>query len=269
MDVYTVCTDGSQLTNLTNDSFYESYPSWSPDGTQIAFTSTRTGKSQIHIMNEDGSNLTQLTSDYENDFPIWLPDGRQVAFRTTDREGLWWWRIINTKNNRISEFSTPSYDYSYQTPAWSPNGKYIAYMWLDGQRERKGASTNVHLPQIHIHKQAVNGSSDIPLTNDGWANINPVWSPNGEKIAFLSERDGTYNIFALYVMNNDGTNLQKLSEPVYRQNVTFSWSPDGQQIVIAAPFETTIYIIDVKTGNSRELLKVTNGIRVSAPSWQP
>lgn len=262
-DVYTICRDGSKLTNITNDQHSDSHPSWSPDGTKIAFASSRSGKSQIYLMDEVGNGPLGLTFDYENDFPIWLPDGRQVAFRTTYGKGLWWWRIVNLETSAVFPYSEPSYDFFLQTPAWSPDGQHIAYMSLVEQQKRNDGSS-----QIHIKK--VDGSNDIVLTNTVWANINPIWSPDGTTVAFLSERDGIYNMYALYLLNKDGTSTQKLTEPVFTNNTTLSWSPDEQQIVSSSDVTVgSIYMVDVSTGNSRELFQLPNGKWAAAPSWQP
>jgi TolB protein len=262
-DIYTVCPNGSNLTNLTNDKSSDSSPSWSPDGSKIAFTSLRTGNAQIYIMAENGSNPIKVTSDYENDLPIWLPDGKQIAFRTTDGKGLWWWRIANLESKEIAQFSEQSFDFFFQTPAWSPDGKNIAYMSLVEQQQRNDGSSQIHV-------KSIDGSVDTALTNNIWANINPIWSPDGKRIAFLSERDGKYNMFALYVMDKNGTNLQKLTEPIYPENVTLSWSPNGQQIAINNDVPVgNISIIDIKTGESRELLHLSDGESAFAPSWQP
>lgn len=261
-DIYTICPDGSGLTNLTNNPSSDSQPAWSPNSTKIAFSSSRDGNNQIYVMDENGNNPIRLTTDYENSSPIWLPDGRQIAFLTTDGDGLWWWRVINVENRAISQFSEPSYDFFFQTPAWSPDGQYIAYMSLAEQQQRNDGSS-----QIHIKK--LDGSNDIALTNDTWANIHPVWSPDGKRIAFLSERDGKYNMFALYVMNNNGANFQKLTEPVYPENITFSWSPDGHQIAISNDVAIgSIYLVDVDTGTLRELLNLSTGEWASSQSWQ-
>jgi Tol biopolymer transport system component len=70
--------DGSNQTRLTdNAAASDEFPSWSPDGTKIAFTSDRDGNWEIYVMNaQDGSNQTNLTIDPATDeFPSWSPDG--------------------------------------------------------------------------------------------------------------------------------------------------------------------------------------------------
>ncbi|NOH13277.1 MAG: hypothetical protein HND51_16680 [Chloroflexi bacterium] len=261
-DIYTACPDGSTLQQLTFDPSSDTDPVWSPDGERIAFTSERTGDNQIFVMDADGQSLLQLTFDYKNDLPVWLPHGGHIAFRTSDGQGLWWWRILDIASGEISDFTEPSFDFFYQTPAWSPDGQFIAYMSLLAQKERNDGASQIHV-------RAVNGSSDVALTNDTWANVKPIWSPDGEKIAFLSERDGNYHIFALYVMDSDGKNVQRLTEPSYTEMASFTWSLDGSQIAIGDIAFGHIYIFDLDTGNKREFLALQNGEAVLAPSWQP
>ena len=262
-DIYSVCPDGSKLTNLTDNLVDDMTPAWSQDGTKIAFASARAGGSQIFVMSADGSHLTQITSDDQNDLPIWLPDGIHIAFRSTDTKGLWRWRLADLNSGWVVQISEPSYDFFYQTPAWSPDGERIAYMSLLEQKDRNDGSSQIHVKDS-------DGSNDVALTHDIWANIKPVWSPDGTRLAFLSERDGKYNSFALYLMAADGTNVQKLTEPVYSDQVTFSWSPDGQQIVIDSDMPVGyLTIIDTKTGAASQLLNLLAGETVSAPAWQP
>jgi Tol biopolymer transport system component len=147
-DIYTVCPDGSKLINLTNDAYLDAHPAWSPNGSEIAFVSSRAGDSQIYVMPVDGSSPRQITSDHSNDHPIWLPDGKQIAFRSTDQNGLWWWRIVDLETSVVSEYSTPSYDFFFQTPAWSPDGQSIAYMTLLEQQQRNDGSSQIHVKNI-------------------------------------------------------------------------------------------------------------------------
>mgnify|MGYP006270892699 CR=1 FL=1 len=68
--------DGSGQTRLTDDPADDYYPSWSPDGARIAFTSERNGQAEIYAMNADGSGLKNLTNNPAGDWwPSWSPAG--------------------------------------------------------------------------------------------------------------------------------------------------------------------------------------------------
>lgn len=85
-DIYVVNTDGSGLTRLTSDSAAEFDPSWSPDGTRIAFRYQPGGDetAEIYVMNADGSGRQNLTRDAAMDYsPAWSPDGTRIAFAST------------------------------------------------------------------------------------------------------------------------------------------------------------------------------------------
>ncbi len=262
-DIYSVCADGSDAIRLTDDPAYDGAPAWSPDGTQIAFVSDRSGAAQVYRMDADGGNVRQLTTDLLNDDPIWLPGGEQIAVRTTDGQGLYWWRILNLNTNQMVDLTEASYDFFFQKQAWSPANPEVATMSLVEQRERNDGSSQIHV-------KAIDGSYDRALTDNIWANVNPVWSPDGKQLAFLSEMHGEYNIFALYVMDADGGNTRQVSKPKFTESAVLSWSPDGKQIVIGDIFNGRVLIIyDVASGKSRELLPVAEGETIMEPAWQP
>src|SRR5262249_58882832 len=76
----------STLVRLTNNNAQDTAPSWSPDGSKIAFGSNRDGKTEIYVMDADGSNVKRLTNNLADDnFPRWSPDGRKILF-TSDRD---------------------------------------------------------------------------------------------------------------------------------------------------------------------------------------
>ena len=69
------------VTRLTTTLGVDAAPSWSPDGTKIAFHSDRSGERHIHVMNPDGTGVTQLTFGTSSDFgPAWSPEGSKIAF---------------------------------------------------------------------------------------------------------------------------------------------------------------------------------------------
>jgi len=261
-DVYSVCADGSDATRLTDDPAYDGMPAWSPDGTQIAFVSARSGAAQVYRMDADGGNVRQLTTDLQNDQPVWLPDGQQIAVRTTDGQGLWWWRVVDLITYQVVDLTEASYDFYFQKQAWSPTAPEIAFMSLAEQAGRNDGSSQIHV-------KAIDGSYERALTDNVWANVNPVWSPDGERLAFLSEMHGEYNIFALYVMDADGGNVHQISEPIFTESAVISWSPDGKQIAIGDVFLGKILLFDVISGQNSELLPLEEGESMGDPTWQP
>jgi len=73
--------DGSNQTNLSNNRSFDNHPEWSPDGSKIAFTSSRDGNSEVYVMNADGSEQKRITFEPNTDtWPTWSPDGRYIAF---------------------------------------------------------------------------------------------------------------------------------------------------------------------------------------------
>lgn len=102
-------------------------PSWSPDGTQIAFTAYRAGTPTIWVMNADGSNPRQVTQagNYGDYYPSWSPDGRMLAFHRTD--------IVTARVGVVAvNGATPPEFFAFAgkayAPAWSPDGSRIAFV---------------------------------------------------------------------------------------------------------------------------------------------
>jgi dipeptidyl aminopeptidase/acylaminoacyl peptidase len=84
--IYTIQPDGSGWSRITDDIASDLAPSWSPDGSKLAFASYRDAISEIYTINTDGTGLTRLTDNSVGDFdPAWSPDGRKIAF-VSDRD---------------------------------------------------------------------------------------------------------------------------------------------------------------------------------------
>jgi hypothetical protein len=127
-DLYISAADGSGTRQLTNDPGSDWLPAWSPDGTEIVFTSDRDGNHDIWRVGLDGGGLRQLTQGAALDAgPSWSRDGLRIAF-TSDRSGdaeVWTMAADGSDLRNLSR--SPSTNDGQWSVAWSPDGSRLAY----------------------------------------------------------------------------------------------------------------------------------------------
>lgn len=126
-EIMIINADGTGKTRLTNNLVQDTLPSWSPDGTRIAFFSTRDGDGEIYVMNVDGSGVTRLTSSPGEDaHPMWSPDGSQIAFHSR-RLGRLDVFVMNADGSNPRLVTTGTAATSEFFPVWSPDGTMLTY----------------------------------------------------------------------------------------------------------------------------------------------
>lgn len=158
---------------------HEESPCWSPDGKQIAFTSTRHGNQELYVATRDGKEPLRLTSDPAVDaHPSWSPDGKRIVF-STNRWGDLELASIAPDGTGLTRLTTsPGLD---DYPAWSPDGKRIAFT---SNRDR---NLEVYVLDPKTGREE-NVSQSSAIDNF------PAWTPDG-RLGFVSNRDAGFDIY--------------------------------------------------------------------------
>lgn len=254
-EIYLMSTDGTAVTQVTNNPATDCTPAWSHDGTKIAFQSTRDANWDIYVMNGDGTGVTRLTRDPAIDeHPAWSPDGTKIAFtfRADVPRGEIY--VMNPDGTgRMNLTNDPIYN--DDGPSWSPDGTKIAF-----HSNRDG--------NYEIYLMNADGTGQRNLTNTTTNEFFPAWSPDGTKIAFRMGASLTSS--DIYVINADGTGQTRLTNSPFNPSEAPTWSPDGTQIAFrgaASLGSTDIYVLNA---NGTGLVDLTsNPADDGWPAWSP
>lgn len=253
-------TGMTPLTRVTATQSDTSDPVWSPDGSKIAFQSPRAldgsdaantnNTFNVWVMKSDGTGatpLTRLTAVNAHSFsPVWSPDGSKIAFaalRALDgsdavgTENIW---VVNADGTGAAPLTKLTSSFATSSgPAWSPDGSKIAFLSARALDGSNAPNTN-NTSNIWVMKS--DGTGALPLTKltaNGALSFFSVWSPDGGKIAFLSERaldgsdaENTNSTENIWVMKADGSGAAALTKLTAFKAQTGSpvWSPDGSKI---------------------------------------
>lgn len=263
IDVYVANTDGTGILNLTtgSGSVFNHMPSWSPDGSHIAFTWDEAGVgTRINVMRVDGSELTQTTAPgtTANDFgPVWSPDGTRLAFtRSVDgqQNDIY---AVDVDGRNLTQLTThPAWD---AFPAWSPDGSRIVFASSRDLGDFEGCD-------LYVLELASGTTTRLTNTlDDGMCEQEPAWSPDGTQIAFavasISVEKG------IEVMNADGTGRTRLAN----ESGWPRWSPDGFRIVFTCndtPGDSDICVVGADGGGRLNITNTPSTLE-DAPDWGP
>ena len=232
---------------------------WSPDGTQMLFYTSQSGKDQIVLANVDPFPARTILSDEAADlsFPRVSADGKQILYeaRLADRSLELRLTDLETKQTRTLFKTEPDYPMSFHlAPAWSPNNSIIAFS--------SRANGNSEIFSIKS-----DGTGLKNLTNNPLLDEDPVFSLDGQEIVFARDNFGRAQ---LYRMDLNGGNQRRITDK-QGYEMTPAFSPDGAHLAFAGDREghgLDIFLLDLQNPDDEKLLTARRS-QDSHPAFSP
>lgn len=283
-NLWVLPASGGKARKLTSSAGRDHYPSWSPDGSKIAFCRGQVGTRDIWVVPSDGGTARRLTQHAADDLlPSWSPDGRWIAFVSKRSGNTDIWIVRADGGQPLQVTDTP--EYVDLMPAWSPDGSQLTItstpvfysLWvgdMDGGHwynlttdilSNNWARTAAWSPDgkdiaylkkgpegIDIWKFSKGSEDPVPVTRSGNALAGLSFSPDGKRIVFVGQKDGRDHIWSVPAAGGEA--IQIASTDGYHSSVSFS--PDGQNLVFGAnPGEIwDVFVAPVAGGELRRLV---------------
>jgi Tol biopolymer transport system component len=263
-------------------------PAYSPDGTKLAYLRGRVSNStsniggspyamdSIWVVDTTTGHAHQLTTCHRcspYDYISWSPDGSRLAFSEADQHGSLQLHLINadgTHRTQVTHFPTGQ---NATQPAWSPDGSRIAFTFFT---VANAPGHGIVFPTVNVDVIKPDGSGLVVLLDaapaelgqDGSPYLEPAWSPDGSRIAYLVDPwpRGAGVAFQLWLMDPNGSHRTQIFQyPNCCVNAWGgpAWSPDGTRIAVV-----TAHTLWVMTAAGTALTS-PGAISGDRPAWQP
>jgi tricorn protease len=255
-DLWVTPKGGGQARRLTSTPGAETEPYFSPDGSQIAYTSTIAGNTDVYVVNANGGEPKRLTFHPGLDrVRGWTPDGRRVVFASArdcePQESYFRLWTISLDGGLPEALPLPR----AFSGAYSPDGHRLAYEefstafipnWYEASMWRHYRGGRTH--PIHVMNLADHSLEKLPWNNSN--DIDPMWV--GDSIYFLSDRNFTVNLFAYNLKSKQVTQL------THHEDFDVMNASAGPDAIV---YEQAGYIhsVDIKTGKAHKLTIEVNG----------
>jgi eukaryotic-like serine/threonine-protein kinase len=209
-----------KTTQVTFSSGLDGFPSLSPDGKSVAYSSDQNGNFEIYVKQlSPGGGELQLTNDGQlNLHPSWSPDGQRIAYHSKRRGGIWVVPALGGATRQITEFGA--------RPAWSPDGSLIAFQ--SGSLGEIFTSRTISPSAIWIVPAQGGTPKQISQPgNPSGGHASPSWSPDGKRIAF---EVSDFIFVTSWSVAVDGASPKKITnggDPTYSSDGKFIYFTTG------------------------------------------
>lgn len=255
-DIHRINADGTGIENMTRQPAEYASLSMSPDGTTMAFQSSRSGKSEIWLMSTQfAGRMWQLTESGGNDAPRYSTNGLLIAYQHVSSEGVHVY-VVNADGSSHRNVSwTAAQDDCVPTRiqliGWQPDGRVMF--------SRNPCGTGLRFYTVNA-----NGSGLSEVTG---LNLNTAyWSPDGSRVVYVGQDGAGYDLF---VRNADGSGVRRLTShagihylpsrtlPHTRSDYT-PWSPDGKRIMFYGDTDPAVNQLDTYGCTGTSMVYVVN-----------
>jgi Tol biopolymer transport system component len=206
--------------------------SWSPDSRHIALVSKRRDRDVINIVDTvRGTTVERYSLDFDQIYhPAYSPDGRGLAF-VGSKDGVPGIFLKSFDEKGAEALHIGALEYS--SPSWSPDGTQIVFSAIaPGQLDSLGVFARVGpgaKPDRDIYVMDVESGRAERITWCKAEDVTPVWSPDGSKILFTSDRNGSYNLYIYDLADSVTTQVSDVLGGIFSP----TWSPGGDRLAYA------------------------------------
>ncbi len=220
--------DGTNFQRLTNNSYFDTYPSWSSNGDKIAFCSRRDENLDIYVMDKNGGNQQKIYDSGGNDGDVnW--QGNFMVF--TRNSQVWIMKDDGTEARQVTdppragEWGNTNLPFGDYDPKLSPEGDRIVF-------ERLVDDKSVH-GNYDIYLINSDGTGEVSLTQNGYTQGLPHWSPDGQWIVYLVTAINGEGKYDLYMVKSDGSENKNITPDYFPPDFLCHspvFSPDGDGV---------------------------------------